>query len=127
MKSNDAGTPASDRFSPTLADLIATVRDFLKDAGREHKLGYDGQVARYLLDMSVRELELGAVLDQHAAQRIASLMGEAADVASLCRSIRAGAFDERWEELLRVMLEDTVERVAIIRPDVLSPEHGHAR
>ncbi|MGQ0698825.1 MAG: DUF6285 domain-containing protein [Panacagrimonas sp.] len=112
------------RFSPTLTDLIATVRDFLRDTGRERSLGYDGQVARYLLDMSVRELGLGSVLDQHSAQRIASLLGEAADVATLCRSIRAGSFDTRREELLRVMLEDAVERVAIIRPDMLAPEHA---
>lgn len=122
----------TDRFSPTLADLITTVRDFLKDVGARpgRGLAYDSHVARYLLDMSLRELASGAALDRHSADRIAALLGDEADVpdpvATLCHSIRTGVFDDRWEEFLRVILADTAERVAIIRPDVLAPEHSGA-
>lgn len=113
-----------DRFNPPLADLIATVRDFLRDG---HP-GYEMQVARYLLDMSVRELESGAALDRHSGERLASLLrGESKvgePVASLSRLIRAGRFDDRWQDVLAMLVEDVAERVAIIRPEMLAPEHA---
>lgn len=120
-------TEPTELFSPALADLIATVRDFLKEARPESGLGYQGQVARYLLDMALREMASGPHLERNSAARIAALLGNAADVsdpiASLCDAIRAGVFDDRRDELLRVMIEDSAERVAIIRPDALAPEH----
>ena len=45
-------------------------------------------------------------------------------VAGLCHAIRGGGFDDRWDEILGVLLEEAVERVAIVRPDVLAPEHN---
>lgn len=128
---SDLGQPLAERFSPTLVDLIGTVRDFLKDAPPGRGLGYEGNVARYLLDMSVRELEAGAALDRNSAHRLATLLAEEAphsrSAAGLCRAIRAGGFDDRWEEILDVLLEESVERVAIVRPDVLAPEHARRR
>lgn len=108
-------------FSPTLADLIGTVRDHLKDGQCG---GYEAQVARYLLDMSLRELEQGPALERRSMKRMSDLLGGEAQgpdpMAHLCRSIRAGGFDERLPELLAVLIEESAERVAIVRPDVLA-------
>jgi hypothetical protein len=104
-------------FSPTLEDLVATVRDFLKEGGG----AYEMQVARYLLDMSLREMTQGPSLGIHSRQRMSRLLGdEPATAERLCRSIRSGRFDRRLEELLAVLLEEAAERVSIVRPDVLA-------
>jgi hypothetical protein len=118
------------RFSPTLADLLSTVRDFLGDLAPrlERGLAYDAQVARYLLEMAVRELRGGEALDRLCAQRSGMLLGDSHSDGdpqeTLARAIRAGELDQRWEEALRIVLDHTVDRVAIIRPDVLAEEHA---
>jgi hypothetical protein len=105
-------------FSPALEDLIATVRDFLKYGGT----GYEMQVARYLLDMSLREMAQGPALAIRSKERMRRLLdGEPATAEHLCESIRAGRFDQRLEVLLGVLLEEAEERVSIVRPDVLAP------
>lgn len=120
------------RFSPTLSDLLTTVRDFLRDLAPklDRGLAYDTQVARYLLDMALRELDGAADLDRLAAERSARLLGGDASPGNpqdaLAQAIRAGALDDRWEDALQLVLEHTIDRVAIIRPDVLAAEHAAA-
>ena len=111
-----------DLFSPTLADLIETVRDALEN----DLSAYERQVARYLLQMSLRELAQGPSLAQHSVERIDALLGTVSEstdgYAGLCASIRAGRFDERLPELLETLIAEAAERVAIVRPDALLRE-----
>lgn len=122
----------SQRFSPTLTDLLTTVRDFLRDLAPQldRGLAYDAQVARYLVDMALRELDRGPTLDRLAAQRSAALLDQQEidrdPQQALAKAIRAGALDARWEETLQIVLQHTIDRVAIVRPDALAKAHAPA-
>jgi hypothetical protein len=119
-------------FSPELPDLLATVRDFIRNLTPRLAKGdvYQAQVASYLLEMALRELDAGAASTAHSAQRMSAALGVQGDAHSLnwklCGAIRAGEFDQRWDEILQLLLDDYIERAAIVRPDYPAPEHRPA-
>ncbi|MBL6751236.1 MAG: hypothetical protein ISP90_11970 [Nevskia sp.] len=116
-------------FSPDIADLLATVRDTLKQVAPQLERGpaYQLHVSGFLLELALRELESGDTAAVHSQQRLSRLLGAEGSAVELtwklCRALRAGALDARWDEVLQVLLEDNVERVRIVRPDVLAAEH----
>jgi hypothetical protein len=122
-----------DLFSPELPDLLATVRDFIRDLTPrlDKSAAYQARIANYLLDMALRELEQGPALARQEVQELGPFLGAEGDAQALtwklCRAIRSGELDERWNETLRLLLEQGIARVAILRPDFLAPEHQTAR
>lgn len=99
---------------PASSDLVATVSDFLADIGEKLEPGdrYQALICRHLLAMVRRELE-GAVLAD-------------IDEARLAAEIRAGARDESWDATFAEILERTIARVVIARPEHLAARHAGA-
>ncbi len=117
---------------PSLDDILATVREFLdrvsvKLSGEER---YHAQVASYLLAMAEREAKSGAVLDTEEHRRMASFLGREASLDELdqllCDRIRSGACDASWDATLALVLQQTVDKVRIVRPDHLAAMHRAA-
>ena len=117
---------------PSINDLLLTVKQFLDDTGpkMEGEAKYHAQVSSYLLGICERELRLGAAFDKEERTRLATFLGKDGSLADLttelCTRIRAGDYDTRWDETLDLVLKDTIDKVRIVRPGVLAPEHRDA-
>ncbi|HLG88618.1 MAG TPA: DUF6285 domain-containing protein [Alphaproteobacteria bacterium] len=117
---------------PSINDLLSTVKQFLDDAGpkMEGETKYHAQVSSYLLGICERELRLGAAFDEEEQRRLATFLGKEGSLpdltTELCVRIRSGAYDDRWEEALELVLRGTIDKVRIVRPGVLAPEHRDA-
>jgi len=89
---------------------------------------YHAIVASYLLGIVERELGLAPAFDQQKHRELADFTGSAAPLPELlqmlCEGIRAGRYDDRFDELLALVLEQTANRVRIVRPDHLDPSHS---
>jgi hypothetical protein len=103
---------------PRLDDLLVTVRDFLMEIrhglNAEHR--YHAQVAAYLLEIALREL-------QDRSGEVAIKYNFGPDLEQLRTAIRSGALDARDAELRSALLNDVIAAVAITRPDHLHPDH----
>lgn len=114
---------------PSINDLLLTVQKFLDDTGPklQGEAKYHAQVSSYLLGICERELRLGQGYDAEERARLAALLGHDGSLADLtaelCAGIRAGRFDGDWDALLQTVLADTVNKVKIVRPALLAPEH----
>ena len=114
---------------PSINDLLLTVKQFLDDSGpkMEGEAKYHAQVSSYLLGICERELRLAEAFDKQERRRLAAFLGmdgSLTDLATeLCARIRNGAYDHRWDEALELVLQDTIDKVRIVRPGVLAPEH----
>ena len=115
--------------SPSLDDLLRTAGDFLDDIGPRLDEGdrYQAQVAAFLISVARRELELGAAVDSQSRERWSVFLGADEDLAGLTRrlsrQIRAGELDGHADEALALLLRDVVDKVRIVRPDHLEPDH----
>jgi hypothetical protein len=105
---------------PDIADILATVQDFVEriTARLEGEDRYHAQVASYLLG-------IGDALER---KRLTEFLGRQGSLAvltrDLCTGIRAGRFDERWDETLALVLQEVVDKVNVVRPDHLASEHA---
>jgi hypothetical protein len=117
---------------PSINDLLLTVKQFLDDTGpkMEGEAKYHAQVSSYLLGICERELRLGEGFDNEERRRLAAFLGKDGSLtdltAELCARIRSGGYDARWDEALELVLQDTIDKVRIVRPGVLAPEHRDA-
>jgi hypothetical protein len=115
---------------PDIADILATVQDFVEriTARLEGEDRYHAQVASYLLGIGKRELLRGSTFDALERKRLTEFLGRQGSLAvltrDLCTSIRAGRFDERWDETLALVLQEVVDKVNVVRPDHLASEHA---
>lgn len=102
---------------PTVAELVDAVRGFLADdvvPSTDGRLRFHARVAANALAMVERELAAGpAPVAAHAA-RLTRL--GVADDTELAAAVRAGAFDDRWDELLAELAAATVDRLAVANP-----------
>jgi Domain of unknown function (DUF6285) len=111
------------RTRPTPENLVATVRAYLGELqGRVDPVdAFQVRVAVHLLGIAERQLGRGAAIDagQHAA--LAPFAGPAGSLddqtRQLCRDIRAGALDERWDELLAALVDVVADEVDIVAPE----------
>jgi hypothetical protein len=103
---------------PPLDDLLVTVRDFLMDIRQEldGARRYHAQVAAYLLEIALRELQ-----DRGGEAAVENDFG--ADMERFRLAIRSGAFDARDAALRSALLRDAIAAVAMTRPDHLHPDH----
>jgi hypothetical protein len=104
-------TDSSAHFRPSTADLVHTVADFLDEISPALNSGdrYTALVCKHILAMVEREL-LSAPL--------APL-----DEAALAAAIRAGRHDTTWNSTFDAILQRTVARVALVKPDHLAAKH----
>jgi hypothetical protein len=104
-------TDVTTHYRPTTADLVHTVADFLTEIGAKLDSGdrYTALVCTHILAMVEREF-LGPSL-------------EPLDEAGLAAAVRAGAHDETWNATLDTILQRTITRVALVKPDHLAAKH----
>jgi hypothetical protein len=114
---------------PVATELLRTVSEFV-DSMRTKLAGedqYHAIVASYLLSIVERELRLAPDFDQREHLELARFAGSAAPLPNLlktlCQGIRAGRYDDRFDELRALILEQTADKVHIVRPDHLDPSH----
>lgn len=118
-----AGQPPSTLLAqdrPDAANILRTVADFLstlqpKLQGEDK---YHTQVSVYLLGIVARELSSHAALPAAAAALQAEILaGSGADpTAWLARQIRSGALDDRFADVLTLLLAAGDARAGIVRP-----------
>ena len=103
---------------PDPATLIEAVREFLVDEIEpelEGRLRYHLKVAINVLAIVERELRLGPEHAAHHRQRLERL-GFETD-AELADAIRAGALDDRLDEIRKELTEMVGDKLAVARPD----------
>jgi hypothetical protein len=108
--------------APDPAALLDAVREFLVsevEPQLEGRLRYHLKVAANVLAIAERELRLG---DEHAARHRERLerLGFASD-AALAAAIRAGALDERLDELERELRSAVADKLSVARPGYGAP------
>jgi hypothetical protein len=114
---------------PSINDLLQTVQKFLDDIGPtlSGEAKYHAQVSSYLLGICDREIRLGAETDFKERARLSGFLGRNGDlpelIETLATEIRAGKLDDRWDETLALVLDQTIDKVKIVRPGVLAPMH----
>jgi hypothetical protein len=107
---------------PDARELVDAVQGYLADQLGPRLEGRDrwlARVAANALRIAGRELELG---DEHAAAHRDRLdqLGCADDVA-LGVAIRAGEFDDRWDELGAALASTVLDKLAVANPDHRAP------
>lgn len=98
-------------YRPTAAELIAAVAEFLetevRDAGPSGATSFHARVAANVLRTVEREL-----LDEEPAPQLLGYPDE----QDLAAAIRRGEFDARGAELLPVLRELVMRRLAVAHP-----------
>src|SRR4051794_688628 len=107
---------------PTPENLVATVRDYLTDLqGRVDPVDqFQVRVSVHLLGIAERQLAGGADTDAREHAALAGLLGVDGSLEELnrelCRRIRAGGLDDRWEDVLTALLDVVTDEVGIVAP-----------
>lgn len=102
---------------PTIEQLVEAVREWLERdvmTSTEGRLRFHARVAANMLAMVERELALGAAQAEAHRARLATL--GVADDAELAARIRAGDFDDRYEEVRAVVLATVRDKLAVANP-----------
>ena len=114
---------------PSINDILLTVQKFLDDTGpkMQGEAKYHAQVSSYLLGICERELRLAGDFDRKEAAALAEFLGLAKPLAEmtdeLCENIRAGKYDNNWDQVLDMVLEQTIDKVKVTKPGHLAPMH----
>ncbi|PJK27462.1 DUF6285 domain-containing protein [Minwuia thermotolerans] len=111
---------------PAAHDLVGTVREYLEGlAGKlddEHR--FDLRVATHLLGIVERELRDRPDFEDDECAALRDLTGakEGEDaIDALCRALRAGALDNRWDEALAAVNRTVELKMKVVRPAALAP------
>jgi len=102
---------------PTAVELVEAVRELLTDElldAVDGRLRFQVRVAANALAMVGRELELGPTQAAAHAERLAAL--GVADDAALVAAIRAGAMDDRWDEVTAAVRAAVIDKLAVSNP-----------
>ena len=105
---------------PTTAELAEAVREFLDEDVRPAttvRVHFLARVAANVLAIVERELRLGPAAEADHARRLAAL--GLADDLELAGRIRAGALDDRLEEVVDLTRRHAVDRLRIANPSWL--------
>lgn len=111
------GAGAAALGSPGAGELVAAVRQFLADdvvEGTGGRLRFHARVAANALGIVGRELALGPALVARRAARLARL--GFADEAALAAAVRAGACDERWDEVAATVAAGVRDQLLVANP-----------
>jgi hypothetical protein len=118
---------------PSINDILLTVQKFLDDTGPklQGEAKYHAQVSSYLLGICERELRLAGDFDRKEAAQLTEFLGSDAPLdtmtGELGANIRAGEYDKNWDQVLNLVLEQTIDKVKVVRPGHLAPMHRDAR
>ena len=118
---------------PSINDILLTVRKFLDDTGPTltGEAKYHAQVSSYLLGICERELRLAGDYDRKEAAQLSEFLGSGKPLAEmtgeLCENIRAGKYDKNWDQVLNMVLEQTIDKVKVVKPGHLAPMHRDAQ
>jgi hypothetical protein len=107
---------------PSAAELVAAMRGYLEDEVMVETDGRRRFLARVSANVATtveRELTEGDRVQSEHRKRLDSL--GCADDAQLRGAIRAGDFDDRVDELVRVLVPDVIERLRLWNPQYLEP------
>lgn len=114
---------------PDIPEIIKTVKEFIDDMlGKvDNADRYNALCASHLLGVAQRELEFGRQQYEEQLERLANFTGEHGSldtlIGKLCKGIRAGRYDDRWDETFELILQDVIARVKVSRPDYLDDMH----
>jgi hypothetical protein len=118
---------------PSINDILLTVQKFLDDTGPklQGEAKYHAQVSSYLLGICERELRLAGDFDRKEAAQLTEFLGSGAPLPAmtetLCANIRAGEYDDTWDEVLNLVLAETIDKVKVVKPGHLAPMHRDAQ
>jgi uncharacterized protein DUF6285 len=118
---------------PSINDILLTVQKFLDDTGPklQGEAKYHAQVSSYLLGICERELRLAGDFDRKEATQLTEFLGSGASLdamtGELCANIRAGKYDKDWDQVLNMVLEQTIDKVKVVKPGHLAPMHRDAQ
>ncbi len=102
---------------PTAAELVEAVQEYIDGDVRKNAGGstaFHGRVASNVLAMVRRELDFGPAMAAEQVGRLGSLgVGSEADLVS---AIQDGRFDDRTDELHRVVAETVVDKLRVANP-----------
>jgi hypothetical protein len=107
---------------PTAAELAEAVREFLEREvmpATDGRLRFLARVAANVVAQLERELVLGPEQRAAHAERLASL--GVRDDGELCAAIRAGALDDRMQEVLAAVRAGVVDKLRVANPRHLRP------
>jgi hypothetical protein len=110
---------------PDAAELVAAVREFLEGdvlASTEGRVQFHTRVAVNALRMVERELTEGPVMERAHTARLEAL--GVPDDEALSTAIRAGVFDERWDEVATAIYESVVEKLRVANPRHLEEDEA---
>ena len=105
---------------PTMDELVAAVREFLERdvmPATEGRVQFHTRVAVNVLGMVERELALGSVQAAAHAAGLARL--GVADEAELAAAIRAGALDDRYDEVVGFVRQTVRAKLEVANPKYL--------
>lgn len=117
---------AQDR--PTAAELVEAVREFLERDVMpiEGRVGFHGRVARNVLAIVERELEMGPALDAFEREQVLEILGPEAESLEtgelereLARRIRDGSLDDRRDEVVETVKSIVGAKLAIANPEYI--------
>ena len=109
---------------PTAVELLEALSEFLQRDVMpiEGRVGFHGRVARNVVDILRRELELGPGADHDEQAGLQALLGDdcpddlRAANALLARLIRDGHLDDRREELVEHLRRTAIDKLRIANP-----------
>jgi hypothetical protein len=114
---------------PDIQDLLQTVQEFLDScvSRLDGEMRYHARVASHLLGICAREIALSPALDTAERSRLCAVLGSEEDLGTLERrlgtEIRDGTFDDRFDDIVELLLQNAIEKLAVVRPDHLAPMH----
>jgi hypothetical protein len=114
---------------PSTNDILLTVQKFLDDTGPSlsGEAKYHAQVSSYLLGICERELRLAGDFDRKEAAQLSELLDSNLPLdtmtAEFCANIRAGQYDQNWDRTLNLILEQTIDKVKVVKPRHLDTMH----
>lgn len=120
------------QFRPDINNILLTVQKFINDTAPklQGEAKYHAIVASYLLGICERELRLSPGYNTKETAQLADFVRTSGPLEelqkSLAKGIRSGAYDAQWDALLDMLLLQTVDNVAVVRPDHLAPMHRAA-
>ncbi len=114
---------------PLLPDILRVVREYLdsiKDAVPE-KDRYHAICCSHLLSIAEREVTQEPGFAVEAATALNRFLGKTLSLEEatleFAHGLRAGAFDEQWENVSGLVLQSVIDKVMITKPDQLHPMH----
>lgn len=117
---------------PSINDILLTVQKFLDETGptMSGEAKYHAQVSSYLLGICERELRLAGDYDRKEAAQLSEFLGSKKPLSEmtgeLCKNVRAGKYDGDWDRVLNMVLEQTIDKVKVVKPRHLAPMHRDA-